>query len=349
MKVDDIKRNIPNFPLTALLLAVTVPAVYTVWLLSSSSESITRTMLLNQNMGKVMHVKDQIKYLDEVLTMSANMMVHSGNDLWLFRYNEHALLMDEVILAAISLSPDRKIKQTEVLLSEINEKLVHIEQKAFELALSGELTKAQKSLNTLEYKQYKQDLAMNLTALTNEVEKQLWLLEVELKQNKQVNYAISIFGLLATIIVIIHLGVTVHRWRHMLIMTAQYMYQQERSEKQRLDQEVQIRTEELYDANKSLANNLHQLKLTQDELVEAKKQSSISRLVTGVAHEVNTPLSIGITSNTFLKDILKTLSKKYKKGGLSKQDIECFLEQSEKSIELVELNLERSAKLITNL
>gem|GEM_PF-1876553 len=348
INIDNIHKDIPNFPLTALILAVFVPAIFIAWLLISSNENLIATKLQYKDTREIISIKEEIKYLDEILTMSAMMVVYSGNNIWLERYNRNGQLMDQAIITAIDLAAVTNTNTNKLIISDINQKLVSIEKKAFELALAGQLDQAQKVFETLNYKTYKQQLDLKLTVMTNEVEERLRLLDDELRRNKQLDYVISLWGLAVTVAVIIYLAGTIQRWRNRLISTAQYIYQQEQSEKQRLEQDVQRRTEELSLANKLLETNLHQLKFTQNELVEAEKLSSISRLVTGVAHEVNTPLSIGITSNSFLKDNLKELTDKYNMGSLSKTDIEQFIQRSKKGIDLVEQNLARSAKLIVN-
>lgn len=51
-----------------------------------------------------------------------------------------------------------------------------------------------------------------------------------------------------------------------------------------------------------LNNQLIELRHTQDKLVESERQASIIHLITGIAHEVNTPLGVGITTITHLND-----------------------------------------------
>lgn len=55
---------------------------------------------------------------------------------------------------------------------------------------------------------------------------------------------------------------------------------------------------------RELQLNLKELKLTQNQLLESQKQAAIVQLISGIAHEINTPLGISITALSLLEESL---------------------------------------------
>ena len=51
-----------------------------------------------------------------------------------------------------------------------------------------------------------------------------------------------------------------------------------------------------------LQRTLTELRTTQDQLVQSEKMAALGGMVAGVAHEINTPLGVGITAASLLAD-----------------------------------------------
>ncbi|MEM7030554.1 MAG: PAS domain S-box protein [Chloroflexota bacterium] len=106
-----------------------------------------------------------------------------------------------------------------------------------------------------------------------------------------------------------------------------------------LEQDVETRTKELSEA-------LEDLKETQDQLVEAQKMAALGGLVAGVAHEINTPIGIGVTSASLMAQKTDVLRNLYQQGKMKRSDLEKYLDTAGESSDLVLANLDRAAQLI---
>ena len=74
------------------------------------------------------------------------------------------------------------------------------------------------------------------------------------------------------------------------------------------------------------------------ELAESKKMNALSILVKGVAHEINTPLGVVVTSNSFLEEEIVNLNKTYVDGGMTKGGFTEFIENARDSVSLISKN-----------
>ena len=115
-----------------------------------------------------------------------------------------------------------------------------------------------------------------------------------------------------------------------------------------LEEKVNRRTEALKESNQELLSTLEKLHQFQSQLVETEKMASLGDMVAGIAHEVNTPVGLGVTASSLLADKLQEIKQAYDDKTLKGSQLKRFLHDSESNIEIVTRNLNRAADLISS-
>lgn len=111
---------------------------------------------------------------------------------------------------------------------------------------------------------------------------------------------------------------------------------------------VTSRTDALKESNQELLSTLEKLHQFQGQLVESEKMASLGDMVAGVAHEVNTPIGLGITASTLLEDRLTEIKRLFDNKTLKSSQLKKFLNESQENIAIIFRNLERAAGLISS-
>lgn len=106
--------------------------------------------------------------------------------------------------------------------------------------------------------------------------------------------------------------------------------------------------EDLETANRELRLSLDTLERTRDQLVQSEKMAALGELVAGVAHEINTPVGVGVTAASFLDAKTTEFKKIYAAGELKRSELENYLQIVEEVSNSILINMERAAELISS-
>jgi C4-dicarboxylate-specific signal transduction histidine kinase len=115
---------------------------------------------------------------------------------------------------------------------------------------------------------------------------------------------------------------------------------------QSLEGMVAERTAELEEKNRKLQESIETVQNAQNQLIESEKMASLGSLVAGVAHEINTPVGIGVTAASHLQESAQAFGERFRSGGIKKSDLESFVQLSDEASRTILSNLQRAADLI---
>jgi signal transduction histidine kinase len=110
--------------------------------------------------------------------------------------------------------------------------------------------------------------------------------------------------------------------------------------------ELELRVCEVDVSNRELSGTLQRLKQTQEQLINTEKMASLGALVAGVAHEINTPIGVGVTAASTLVGTTESAKRRYEEGSLTQSALTLYWEQSLSAGKMILGNLDRAASLI---
>ncbi len=98
--------------------------------------------------------------------------------------------------------------------------------------------------------------------------------------------------------------------------------------------------------NTQLENTMNELNLAQEQLLESEKMASLGGLVTGIAHEVNTPAGIVLTADSSQLERTLEIKTIFERGEITHNMLSEYLDDSIKCSELSLTNIKRVASLV---
>lgn len=111
-------------------------------------------------------------------------------------------------------------------------------------------------------------------------------------------------------------------------------------------QRIREAEDEARKAAAATAKALDDLRRTQESLLQAERLASLGGLVAGVAHEINTPVGIALTSASVLMEATEKVQAAVDGGSVKKSDITRYIETAAESTRLIMNNAYRAAHLI---
>ena len=112
-----------------------------------------------------------------------------------------------------------------------------------------------------------------------------------------------------------------------------------------LNRQLEESLREREQANTVLQETLDTLRNTRDYLVQSEKMAALGSLVAGMAHEINTPIGVSVTSASSIHEDTLQIVKALESGDIRRSQLEQYLQHMQKISEILLSNLNRAAEL----
>lgn len=104
--------------------------------------------------------------------------------------------------------------------------------------------------------------------------------------------------------------------------------------------------EEIENQKNALAASLTKLQSAQKKLVESEKMAALGSLVAGVAHEINTPIGIGLAASTTMHNKSIKIEELFSNKSMKMSDLTTYIDTATHACDLILSNLNRTAELV---
>lgn len=84
----------------------------------------------------------------------------------------------------------------------------------------------------------------------------------------------------------------------------------------------------------------------QRKVRESEKMAALGGLVVGIAHEINTPVGVGVTAASYMKNKTEELAKLFHSGELKKSKMESYMSGALEASDIILSNLSRASDLV---
>jgi signal transduction histidine kinase/PAS domain-containing protein len=110
---------------------------------------------------------------------------------------------------------------------------------------------------------------------------------------------------------------------------------------------VRVRVQRLADGSLVFVHvDLTEMRRAQDELARAERLSSLGVMIAGLAHEINTPIGIGMTAASHLQSSVQAIRTKAEARTMTRSDWSTFMADAETSADILNKNLRRAGELV---
>ncbi|MEZ5670891.1 MAG: histidine kinase dimerization/phospho-acceptor domain-containing protein [Thiotrichaceae bacterium] len=110
--------------------------------------------------------------------------------------------------------------------------------------------------------------------------------------------------------------------------------------------QLEQQRKELKQLNTELSSTIAELQQTRDELIQSEKMASLGRLVSGFAHEINTPIGVALAAASAIEETTQTINFMLNQEDVSETELVAVLEKLAIASGLTMSNLRRAAELV---